>query len=610
MKHLFNWKKTLAAVCVLALFVGMFSASVLAEGVVEIPESDYIYVNGDIKIITVESENPSVMLLTVETAGRFHILSSGVDIKVALYSEESGENLGVFSSENGLMDVPFYAAPGLYLIAAVGSGEVAIRVADETKTNEIYSSEAVVEAPAATDDSRTTEESSAAADNSRTTEESSAAADNTLTPDPLTLNPEEASASSVPAYDATVPIYYQAGSNETVSLLAIMQEAGAPVEAITYVSGNIEGKMVSSANSVDIGDWLLTPFANFDSLELTVKTVEDVNYTVIFSYPAPAEPESEENLPLMGKEDQEAADEVSPAAADSTLTPDPLTLNPEEATASSPADDSRTSDDTAGLSSAAEPESEENLPPVEKEDREAVDEVSPAAADSTLTPDPLTLNPENPIPYQVSNNEQFTLLPILTEAGAPVNTITAVSGDVVGKMVLVDQGNGDWVVTPFVTFDSLELTVTATDYLAADPAAAEAVYTIILTNPDPNAAVDEEPAEENEEETEEELTEEAEKTEEAAAEEVDSSDPAAAELSPAPTPDSVTIAVDRGEGNEIRLFAVDLDEEESDTYACQWQYSLDGESWSDVEGATEKEYTFRLDETNGKYYWRLVVSYT
>ena len=47
-----------------------------------------------------------------------------------------------------------------------------------------------------------------------------------------------------------------------------------------------------------------------------------------------------------------------------------------------------------------------------------------------------------------------------------------------------------------------------------------------------------------------------------------------------------------------------------ETVTYQWQTSTDGEEWFDVEGATERDYNFQLDETNGRYYWRLVVSYT
>ena len=70
----------------------------------------------------------------------------------------------------------------------------------------------------------------------------------------------------------------------------------------------------------------------------------------------------------------------------------------------------------------------------------------------------------------------------------------------------------------------------------------------------------------------------------------------------------VTIAVERREGNEIRLYAENLSEEAGEKYSYQWQYSLNNEEWFAVEGATGKDYTFRLDQTNGRYYWRLIVS--
>ena len=55
MKYAFNWKKALAAICVLALFACMLPASVFAEEAVEIPDSDYIYVNGDSKVDVVDA---------------------------------------------------------------------------------------------------------------------------------------------------------------------------------------------------------------------------------------------------------------------------------------------------------------------------------------------------------------------------------------------------------------------------------------------------------------------------------------------------------------------------------------------------------------------------
>jgi hypothetical protein len=43
------------------------------------------------------------------------------------------------------------------------------------------------------------------------------------------------------------------------------------------------------------------------------------------------------------------------------------------------------------------------------------------------------------------------------------------------------------------------------------------------------------------------------------------------------------------------------------TYSLQWQYSTDGETWIDQEGATEESLTYELNETTTHYTWRVVV---
>lgn len=39
-----------------------------------------------------------------------------------------------------------------------------------------------------------------------------------------------------------------------------------------------------------------------------------------------------------------------------------------------------------------------------------------------------------------------------------------------------------------------------------------------------------------------------------------------------------------------------------------WQYSEDGASWMDIDGAEYQTYSFELDEVNAQYYWRVVVT--
>ncbi len=98
-------------------------------------------------------------------------------------------------------------------------------------------------------------------------------------------------------------------------------------------------------------------------------------------------------------------------------------------------------------------------------------------------------NPAEPITYQAENNKTFSLLSVLTGAGAPVNVIKSFTGETEEKVAYVSQ-NDDVLLTPYAFFDSTELSVTATDCLAEDPAAAEAVYTVVLSNPDPDAPVE------------------------------------------------------------------------------------------------------------------------
>ena len=133
------------------------------------------------------------------------------------------------------------------------------------------------------------------------------------------------------------------------------------------------------------------------------------------------------------------------------------------------------------------------------------------------------------------------------------------------------SSDGDWLLTPFAYFDSLEVSVKAGYYDTSDGSVTGDSYTLILSYPDPDAKAEEEPAGDTEE-------------------------------------IRVTIAAERREGNEIHLYAENLSEEDSEHYLFQWEYSLDSEEWFAVDGADSREYTFRLDDTNGRYYWRLIVT--
>ena len=70
----------------------------------------------------------------------------------------------------------------------------------------------------------------------------------------------------------------------------------------------------------------------------------------------------------------------------------------------------------------------------------------------------------------------------------------------------------------------------------------------------------------------------------------------------------VIIAMERLEGNEIRLYAENLEPEEIEAFTYRWQSSQDNENWVDIDGANSSEYVFTLNSINGSYYWRLIVS--
>ena len=43
-------------------------------------------------------------------------------------------------------------------------------------------------------------------------------------------------------------------------------------------------------------------------------------------------------------------------------------------------------------------------------------------------------------------------------------------------------------------------------------------------------------------------------------------------------------------------------------YTLQWQYSEDQQNWTDEPGANALTYTYTLDETNARYYWRVIAN--
>ena len=70
----------------------------------------------------------------------------------------------------------------------------------------------------------------------------------------------------------------------------------------------------------------------------------------------------------------------------------------------------------------------------------------------------------------------------------------------------------------------------------------------------------------------------------------------------------VTIAMERFKGNEIRLYAENIEPEEAESFTFQWQASQDNEQWVDIPGANSSEYSFKLDGISSSFYWRLIVS--
>ena len=526
-----------------------------AEQTADIPEPVEIYVNGDNSVFTLEGELSALFRLYVDVPGRVHILTSGVDVSLVLFNETVGEVCGVYSSVNGVMDAPLDAYPGTYLLGFSGWGEAAVLAADEEAASAIFSEAGVL--PSAVPAASSGEASG-----------------------------EQAGLKKAPA-----PISCRASIHETVYISSVLRDAGASVSLVKWVSGDMEGRLVRADVN---GDWLLTPYVYFNDLELSVLASdgkgEDTLYTVIFSCPDPAqEPEITEETPVEEPEttDETPADE--PETTDETLVDEP------EITDETPADEPETTDETP----ADEPETTEETPADEPEttdetpvDEPEITEETPVDESETTEETPAAFDPSVPITRRIEHRQTISVLSIMAEAGAPVNVITHLSGETEGKVAYVNQ-NHDWLLTPFNYFDALELSVNASDYLVPD---SEAVYTVILSNPDPaQEAV-------TEEET---PTDEPEITEETPADEPETSDDAETSV---PSELVVTITMERSEGNVIRLSPVDLSPDADQVYTFQWQVSMDNEIWTSVDGATDRDYTFTLNETIANSYWRLVIT--
>ncbi len=523
-----------------ALVVFTFVASLLAfpafaaEQAGAIPEPDNIYVNGDNNIFTLQGDLSALLRLVVTEPGRVHILTSGVDVTLVIFDEASDEVRGVYGSVDGVMDASFEAIPGTYLLGFSGWGEAAVLVADEAVASAILSEAGVVAAP--------------------------------VEPTP----PAYAGTEEDIVSDEPVTVEYRGDLQQTVSVASILRDSGAEISVIKWVAGEMDGRLVRA--EVD-GDWLLTPYVYFDSLNLTVRASDNEKetlYTLIFSNPDPAQESVEkvEETPAE-KPAEETIEETGEGAP---------TEETGERTRETPADKTEKASEDFPKETGNAVEATGAFPAAEEE--------NPAGFDSSV-----------PITARIEHGKAASVLSIMMEAGAPVNVITYMKGEFEGKVAYIPQ-NGDWLLTPYNYFDSLELTVTATDFQAANPEEGSAVYTVILSNPDPDAPP---PLEETTEVAEGETTGQI--AEETSGVSVKEGVGAAAEKSA-----SVTISMERAEGNVIHLFPEKLGPDADEIYSYQWQVSMDNTQWTNVEGAESRDYIFILDETTSNSYWRLVIT--
>ena len=669
------WKSALAVICVLALAAGILSTAAFAS------ENDTIYINGEKKVFTADGELSAILRLRVEAPGRIHILTSGANVALAIYNEDTFELCGTYATENGMMDVPFDVYPGTYLLGFSGWGEVAVLVVDESTAAQLNASSeaAPAEEPAEEPSEETSEETAEepaeespeegteepveevaaestdeAADASA--EESSeesvekpadesaedpaeksieetpadpAAAD--LSPEPLPLNPEESVETAPeapeevseepaePVEDSPAaadlspdplpltpvdPVHYEFKNNAPVSVLSILNEAGSPVNMIRKVTKETDG-FFSSLGSTD-GDWIFTPFAYFDSIEVSVKagyfnpsdsTITDADYTLVLSYPDPAQAPAEapaEELPAAADEPaEEPAEEIVEAPAE-----EPAEA-PAEKVIEEKVEDSKEDSLLPTPDSLTPEETPEPLPLNPEEPEEALPE-EPTEESLLITNSSLLI--ESPIHYEFPGAGTYSVLSILNEAGSPVNMVQAFTRDTDGWFFATAGSDGDWLLTPYAYFDSIEVSVQAAYFNPADSSITSADYTLVLSYPDPEKApADAAAAALTPDEVEEPAEESAEEAEEPSEESLLTADSSL-------LIDSVTIAMERMEGKKIRLYADNLEPEETAGLAFQWQSSQDNEFWVDIPGANSTEYIFPLDSTTSTFYWRLIVS--
>ena len=61
-------------------------------------------------------------------------------------------------------------------------------------------------------------------------------------------------------------------------------------------------------------------------------------------------------------------------------------------------------------------------------------------------------------------------------------------------------------------------------------------------------------------------------------------------------------------GSVVRFYASLIGFKNEEEAFFQWQYSADGETWSDVDKGTEQELIITIDVSNARMFWRVVVT--
>lgn len=597
-----------------------------------IPESDYLYVNGDSRVFGVEGDLTAIFRLTVTQAEKIHILTSGVEITLVVYDETKDEVQGVYSSVSGLLDVPLDASEGTYLLGFSGRGEVEVVVANEEGTARIYNGdepadgmkdpeEETTEPEEDTTEETTQEkteetieetteenqeslpdtpENEEAPKTEEVTENGDAAETEELSEKTETEGNEKTAedSSNAPAEEPQTPDADDKDASEPASDDGVEQpeevsaEKSEPEEAPAADSVPVEDLPADSspeqvspvddtpeqAPPTDEPPEELPPVneapeegASADSIVEQAPSDEKPDLPQVFTVEPPVKEKEDRPQVFTVEPPVKTATTGQPAEAASESIPETVEENiPEAGTETIP---EATPEIVGEPGTDADPETipetdAEPIPEtVEKTVSEMIPESDPEMAAETIADNAHeSVDLSVPIEHTAPLNETFSLLSVLTEAGVPANAVIGLRGDMEGRLFGVNQ-NADWLLTPYSAYERIELYVsTAVDgHAAAD-------YTVVLVNPD-------------------------------ASEELPLSLPEES----APTMRDVRITMEQRDGYGI-LTADTSAWENPEALSWQWQYSLDGETWLDLEEADTPEYTYPLNETSGRCYWRLLVS--